>query len=82
MLAFEKKALDLLDLEEALRKLEDRDPRQVDVIELRFFAGLTVRETADVLGVSTRTVEDDWSFARAWLSRELSRGEREDRDDG
>lgn len=83
MLLFERKALDLLDLEEALGKLEARDARQVDVIELRFFAGLSVRETSEVLGVSTRTVEDDWSFARAWLSRELERGSgREARGDG
>jgi len=74
VLLFEERAIDLLDLEEALQRLEERDARQVDVVELRFFAGLTVRETAEVLGVSARTVEDDWSFARAWLFRELSRG--------
>ena len=78
LLVFEEKAIDLLDLEDALRRLEERDARQVDVVELRFFAGLTVKETADVLGVSARTVEDDWSFARAWLLRELSRGAGQD----
>jgi RNA polymerase sigma factor (TIGR02999 family) len=78
MLLFEERALDLLDLEEALRVLEARDARQVDVVELRFFGGLTVRETAEVLGVSPRTVEDDWSFARAWLHRELTRGQSRD----
>jgi len=74
LLLFEEKAIDLLDLEDALGRLEERDPRQVEVVELRFFAGLSVREAADALGVSARTVEDDWSFARAWLLRELERG--------
>ena len=81
MLLFQERAIDLLDLEEVLRGLEERDPRQVDVVELRFFAGLTVQETAEILGVSTRTVEEDWRFARAWLLRELTRGRaREGRD--
>ena len=74
LLLFEERAIDLLDLEEALVLLEERDPRQVDVVELRFFGGLSVRETAEVLGVSVRTVEEDWRFARAWLHRELQRG--------
>ena len=56
----------------ALTKLAELDPRQVEIIEMRFFGGLTVEEVAEVLGVSKRTVESDWTMARAWLRRELS----------
>lgn len=64
--------VDLLDLEEALKRLAELDERQCRVVELRFFGGLRVDEAAGVLGVSPRTVEDDWHMARAWLRRELS----------
>ena len=63
---------DVLAIEEALTKLAELDPRQAEIIELRFFGGLTVDEVADVVGVSKRTVESDWTMARAWLRRELS----------
>lgn len=63
---------DVLGLEAALEKLAERSERQVRIIELRFFGGLTIPETAAVLGVSETTVEDEWRFARAWLNRELS----------
>lgn len=62
----------LEDLEDALSRLETLDQRKARVIELRFFGGLTIRETAEVLGVSPKTVEADWYFSRAWLARELS----------
>jgi len=62
----------LEELEEALSRLESIDPRKARVIELRFFGGLTIRETAEVLDVSPKTVEADWYFSRAWLARELS----------
>ena len=65
---------DVLALDEALQALAKLDPRQAKVVELRFFGGLSVEEVAQALGVSKRTVEGDWTFARAWLSREL-RGE-------
>ena len=61
----------LLDLDDALERLAARDERQARVVELRFFAGFTVPEVADALGVSKRTVEGDWAHARAWLHREL-----------
>jgi RNA polymerase sigma factor (TIGR02999 family) len=64
---------DVLALDEALVKLAELDERQAKVVELRFFAGLTVDEVADVLDVSKRTVEGDWTMARAWLHRELSK---------
>jgi RNA polymerase sigma factor (TIGR02999 family) len=62
---------DLYALDEALRKLESIDARKVSVVELRFFAGLNVEETAETLQVSTDTVKRDWRFAKLWLLREL-----------
>src|SRR5262245_28588102 len=62
---------DLLDLEEALARLAALDARQARVVELRLYAGLTVEEVAEALGVSRATVEVDWRFAKAWLQREL-----------
>jgi RNA polymerase sigma-70 factor (ECF subfamily) len=70
-------AVDLIELDEALARLERLDERQARVVELRFFGGLSVPETAALLGVSDRTVELDWSVARAWLRRAL-RGDGED----
>ncbi len=63
---------ELLDLDAALEKLARVDEREARVVELRFFAGLTVAEVAHALGVSKRTVEQDWTHARAWLRRELA----------
>ena len=68
--------VDLLALDEALTKLTALDERMSRIVELRFFAGLTIAETSEVLGVSTTTVEDDWSMARAWLIQAIG-GERE-----
>ena len=62
----------MLAIDEALAKLEQTDSRQADVVMLRYFAGLTVEETAHALDVSPRTVDREWLFARAWLHRELS----------
>jgi RNA polymerase sigma factor (TIGR02999 family) len=64
--------LDLEALDEALTRLAALDPRQGRIVELRYLAGLTVEETADVLGVSPRTVRLEWQVARAWLRRERS----------
>lgn len=63
---------DLLAVDEAIAKLAECDPRQAKIVELRFFGGLTVAEVAEVLGVSKRTVEAEWTMIRAWLRRELS----------
>jgi RNA polymerase sigma factor (TIGR02999 family) len=63
--------LDVLALEEALAELAELDERQCRVVELRFFGGLRVEDTAQVLGVSTRTVEEEWRMARAWLRLRL-----------
>ncbi len=62
----------VLDLDSALRSLEEVNPRQARVVECRFFAGLSVEETAQALGVSQPTVKRDWRFARAWLAETLS----------
>ena len=67
-----EKALDLLRLDEALCALADVDKRQNLVVELRFFGGLTVDETAAVLGISPETVNRDPKIARAWLIREMN----------
>ncbi|CAG0964365.1 hypothetical protein PHYC_00901 [Phycisphaerales bacterium] len=64
--------VDLLALNDALDKLSKMDARLTDVVHLRFFAGLTVEQTADVLKSSPRTVKRDWNFAKAWLKRELA----------
>lgn len=61
----------LLALDEALNKLATLEPRHSQIIEMRFFAGLTIEETALALGISHATVERDWNLARAWLFREL-----------
>jgi RNA polymerase sigma factor (TIGR02999 family) len=65
-------APDLVALDQAMNTLARIDPRKVQVVEMRFFAGLTVAEIAEVLGVSAVTVMRDWSTARAWLYRELT----------
>lgn len=62
---------DVVALDEALKALEKVDPRKSRVVELRFFGGLSVEETAAVLAVSTDTISRDWKFARTWLYREL-----------
>ena len=63
---------DVLAIEMAIEKLEKLDHRQARIVELRFYGGLTVEEVAEVLGVSKRTVEADWTMVRAWLRREIA----------
>lgn len=64
--------VDLLKLDEALNRLAKLDPRLVKVIEVRYFAGLTIPDTANVLNISEATVKNDWKKAKAWLKTELS----------
>jgi RNA polymerase sigma-70 factor, ECF subfamily len=66
--------VDVIALEDALQELAAIDPRPSRVVELRFFGGFSVAETADALGVSVRTVINDWNTARAWLRRRLAAG--------
>jgi RNA polymerase sigma factor (TIGR02999 family) len=68
--------LDVVALDEALDRLAEIDEQQSKIVELRFFSGLTVEETAEVLSISPATVKRDWSMAKAWLHRELSSNER------
>ena len=68
-----KTEFDVLRLEEALTSLEKLDPRQAKIVELRFFGGLSIEETAYILKISETTVRREWTFAKAWFQRELTR---------
>jgi RNA polymerase sigma factor (TIGR02999 family) len=65
--------VDLIALDDALKELEQLDPQQSRVVELRFFAGLSIEETAEVLGISPATVKREWATAKLWLHRQISR---------
>jgi RNA polymerase sigma factor (TIGR02999 family) len=66
--------VDLVALDDALTRLAALDPQQARVVELRYFTGLGIEETAEALGISPATVKRDWAMARAWLKRELGEG--------
>lgn len=72
MLVAPERGADLLALDEALTRLQSLNARQAQVVELRYFGGLSEEETAEALKVSVRTVRRDWNFARVWLHRELT----------
>ena len=72
MLVTKDNASEMLAIDEALQKLEQLDKRKSQVAVMRFFAGLTVEESAEALAISAETVARDWRFARAWLRTELS----------
>jgi RNA polymerase sigma-70 factor, ECF subfamily len=74
LLAATEAPVDLIAVDEALRSLAAEYERKAQVVELRFFGGLSVEETAEALGISQETVMRDWKFAKNWLMRELSRG--------
>ena len=67
----EEQGVDMLELDDALERLRALEPRQARVLELRFFGGLSIEETAAILDVSPGTVKGDWRVARAWLQQEL-----------
>ncbi len=67
-----RKLDEILAVDEALERLRQLDPRQAQIVEMHYFAGMTVKETAEALGISPRTVDREWAFAGAWLRRELS----------
>jgi RNA polymerase sigma factor (TIGR02999 family) len=75
MVVLPEQDLDFVALDEALNRLAQMDPQQSQIVELRFFGGLSVEETAEVMSVSERTVKRDWRVAKGWLRRELSRGQ-------
>jgi RNA polymerase sigma factor (TIGR02999 family) len=66
--------IDFAAIDDALKRLEALDPQQGKLVELRFFGGLSIKETADVIGVSPATVKREWAIARAWLQREILAG--------
>lgn len=72
LVASKGETVELLDLNRALSKLEKIDARKAKLVELRFFGGLTVEETAEVLKISPNTVLNDWNFAKTWLFRDMS----------
>ncbi|MGA7929477.1 MAG: sigma-70 family RNA polymerase sigma factor [Candidatus Sulfotelmatobacter sp.] len=71
----QKQGVDVIALDDALLELSRRDAQQVRIVEMRFFGGLTVEQIAEALDVSAATVKRDWSMAKAWLTREMQRGE-------
>jgi RNA polymerase sigma-70 factor (ECF subfamily) len=73
-----EKAADVIALDEALTRLAEFDPQQARLVELRFFGGLSIEESAEVVGVSRTTLKRDWNLAKAWLARELRKGDEKD----
>jgi RNA polymerase sigma factor (TIGR02999 family) len=67
-----EKSIDLIALDEALKRLAEFDERQAQIVELRYFSGLTIEETAEILHLSPATVKSDWNVAKAWLRREIT----------
>jgi RNA polymerase sigma factor (TIGR02999 family) len=67
------KEIDVLALDEALERLAEFDPQQARIVELRYFGGLTIEETAEIVGISAATVVREWTIAKAWLRADLSR---------
>lgn len=76
MVITQEPEIDVVALDQALNRLAEIDPQQSRIVELRFFSGLSVEETAEVLGISPATVKRDWSVAKAWLHREISGDEQ------
>jgi RNA polymerase sigma-70 factor (ECF subfamily) len=74
----EQRAVEMIALDGALTRLAEIDPEQSRIVELRFFGGLSVEETAEILGMSTATVKRYWNSAKAWLYREIARGQAGD----
>jgi len=77
MIVSPERASEVVALDDALKSLAERDPRKSQIIELRFFGGLSIEETAEVLSVSPGTVMRDWTFAKAWLRREITNQHQE-----
>lgn len=71
--AAQEREVDVVALDDALQALARLDPQQARIVELRYFSGLTIEETAEVMQISTATVKRDWVIAKAWLRREISR---------
>jgi RNA polymerase sigma factor (TIGR02999 family) len=67
--------LEILDVHEALDRLAEKSPRKAELVRLRYFLGCTIPEAAQILGIAPATAEEDWTYARAWLRRQLGRDE-------
>jgi RNA polymerase sigma factor (TIGR02999 family) len=76
VIAARERDIDVLALDDALTQLTELDEQQGRIVEMRFFAGLSVEEIGEVLGISRSTVKREWNVAKAWLSRQIKRGER------
>ena len=74
----QKTNVDVVALDDALERLSELDPQQSRIVELRFFGGLTIEDTSEVMGISPATVKRDWTSARAWLHREIAGSELDD----
>jgi RNA polymerase sigma factor (TIGR02999 family) len=72
----EEPGIDVLALDEALQKLEKQDERRARLVKLRFFAGLTIDQASEVLGIATSTAQNDWAYARYWLRLEIEQSKR------
>jgi len=77
-IAIEGPSCDLIALDEALEKLAKKDKVKADLIELRYFAGLTGKQAAKVLGISHSTADEHWAYVRAWLRLEITKGDETD----
>jgi len=75
VLAIEEPSENLIALDEALTKLTEEDPVAADLVKIRYFAGLTLRQAAEILGISRRTADRYWAYARAWLYQEITKAE-------
>jgi RNA polymerase sigma factor (TIGR02999 family) len=71
-LAAAGRSIDLIALDEALERLAERDPRKAELVKLRFFAGLSIRQAADALGISDSTADADWAYAKSWLRLQMA----------
>ncbi len=71
-LAAAGRSIDLIALDEALERLAKRDPRKAELVKLRFFAGLSIRQAADALGISDSTADADWAYAKSWLRLQVA----------
>ena len=76
--AFEESSDDLIAMDEALTKLSVEDPGLAELVKLRYFAGLTIEQVAQIQGISRRTAIDHWAYARAWLRRQIGRDSKPD----
>jgi RNA polymerase sigma factor (TIGR02999 family) len=77
LIATQSRDVDLLELDDALLRLAEMDEQQARIVELRYFGGLTIEETSDVMGIAPATIKRDWKLTKAWLYRELG-GEKDD----